>query len=73
MKKAISFEEWIDRQGIQWVMKKLNVTRFTVMGWKAHRNDPRVDTMRTIKRMTRGEIGYEQMIDRGTGDRGTRN
>lgn len=72
MKKAISFEEWIDRQGIGWIMKRLGVTRFTVMGWKAHRSDPRVDTMRAIKRMTRGEIGYEQMIDRNATNRGAR-
>lgn len=65
-KNRITFEEWIERKGVHWVAKQLGVTRFTVLGWKARRADPRVDAMRRIKRMTRGEIGYEQMIDRDT-------
>lgn len=65
-KKRVTFEEWIDLKGVHWVAEQLGVTRFTVLGWRARRADPRVDAMRRIKRLTRGLIGYEQMIERDT-------
>lgn len=61
---VLSFEDWIDHVGVDELAAILDVTRATVLHWKAGRCDPRVDHMRRIKRMTRGTIGYEQMIDR---------
>lgn len=65
-KKRITFEEWIDREGVDQIAKRLGINRFSVLHWRAKRCDPRVDHMRRIKRLTRGEISYEQMIDRAT-------
>lgn len=64
--KRITFEEWIEREGVRPLARRLGVDRFTVLNWKAKRCDPRVAVMRKIKRLTKGEIGYEQMIDRAT-------
>jgi hypothetical protein len=61
---GLSFEDWIDHIGVDELALILDVTRATVLHWRAGRCDPRVDHMRRIKKMTRGVMGYEQMIDR---------
>lgn len=63
-RRGPTFEDWIDHVGVDVLAGILKVTRHTVLHWKAGRCDPRVDHMRRIKKMTRGVIGYEQMIDR---------
>ncbi len=63
-KKRISFVDWIEREGVKTVAKRLGVDPFTVLHWKAGRHEPRVEHMRQIKRLTGGEIGYERIIDR---------
>lgn len=70
--KGITFEEWIDRKGPKALAKKLGVTHHTVLHWRSGRCDPRVHVMRKIKRLTRGEIGYDQMIDRSPATRNNR-
>lgn len=71
-KKRISFEKWIEREGVSRVAERLGVDPFTVLHWKAGRHEPRVEQMRQIKRLSRGEIGYDQIIDRATPTRGAR-
>lgn len=60
----MTFEEWIDQVTIRGVAHKLNLHEMTVTNWRSGRNDPKVDHMRRIKRLTKGVIGYDQMIDR---------
>ena len=61
----MTFVQWIDLKGPAEIAKLLGVNIFTVHHWRANRADPRVKQMRRIKKLTRGVIGYDQMIDRG--------
>lgn len=62
--EKITFVQWIDRMGMNTLAKKLGVDRVTIRNWRTGRGDPRVDHMRRIKRISGGEIGYDQIIDR---------
>lgn len=72
-----SFTEWIDSVGIEVLAAHLKVHPMTVRYWRAGRCDPKVDHMRRIKKLSRGLVGYEQIIDRHVltsrvrGNRGT--
>lgn len=66
IQRKLSFEEWIDKMGIDTLASRLAVDRKTILHWRARRCDPRVDYMRRMKRMSQGQLGYEQMIDRAT-------
>lgn len=65
-KKPISFEDWIEQVGADWLAKRLGLNPFTVLNWRALRCDPQVIHMRAIKRLSKGLVGYDQMIDRDT-------
>jgi hypothetical protein len=64
-KRKKRFEEWIDDTGVEVLAERLKVSVATVKNWKFGYCDPRVEHIRQIKQMTNGEIGYDQMIDRG--------
>lgn len=61
-----TFEEWIDEKGVDVVARYLGVHRASVNHWRAGRCDPRVDYLRRLKRWSKGELSYEQMIERAT-------
>lgn len=63
-RKKISFEKWIDEIGVDTLAARLRVLPCTVQLWRRSKCDPRVDQMRRIKRMTRGRIDYDAIIDR---------
>ncbi len=60
----MTFEEWIDLVGPKKIAKSLNVCPATIRHWRAWRCDPHVAQVRKIKRLSRGLLGYEQIIDR---------
>lgn len=62
--EKISFSDWLDRLGIAVVARRLGIREMTVRNWRAGKCDPRVDQMRRIKRISDGEMDYDQMIDR---------
>ncbi len=63
MKNKTTFSEWIGRVGIQTLTSQMSVTETTVQNWKAGRCYPRVHQMRQIKRLSRGIITYDKIID----------
>lgn len=63
-KKKISFDAWIDKVGVIWLARYLKVHPGAVRHWRTKLCDPRVDHMRRIKKLTRGRISYDMMIDR---------
>lgn len=63
--RKITFEKWIDLYGINTLASRLGVTVQTVYYWKLGHCDPRACYMRRIRKLSRGAITYEQMIDRG--------
>lgn len=65
-KKCLLFEDWINEYGPDRLARVLNIHVRTVYHWREKHCDPRVEYMRIIKRLTKGKIGYEQMIDRDT-------
>ncbi len=62
--KFSSFDEWIDKTGLEQIAIKLGVKRITVWYWRSHRGYPKIDHMRAIRRLTKGAVTYEMMIDR---------
>lgn len=61
-----TFERWIEKKGVDYLAQRLDVHRATILHWKAGRCDPRVEHLRLLKRLSRGMLSYEQMIDRPT-------
>lgn len=57
------FKAWIDEKGTEEISLKLGVDPSTVRHWRLGNCYPRVEQMRIIKKITKGEIGYEQIID----------
>lgn len=60
----ITFDEWVEEVGVEAIASQLGVSLATVRHWKYGIADPRVDQMRRIKKLTKGLIGYDQIIDR---------
>lgn len=58
-----SFDEWINHVGIATLARQLRVTKQTVYNWKWGR-DPKVCHLRKIRKMSRGVITYEMIVDR---------
>lgn len=63
MRQKMSLQDWIDKTGASQVAKLLKINRTTVYYWRAGHTYPRVDQMRQIKKVTKGVVGYEQIID----------
>lgn len=61
--KHVLFTDWIDKKTPVYVAKVLGVNVSTVSHWRNGHCYPRVEQMRTIKKLTRGAVGYEQIID----------
>lgn len=66
VKKENVFNDWVAQEGIEKVAARLNVKRTTVVNWQSGICDPRVCQMRVIKRITKGAVGYDNIIDRKT-------
>ena len=62
--RSTAFADWIDKITPEKLADALGVHVFTVRRWRRGAGDPRVDHMRQIKFMTRGQIGYDEIIDR---------
>jgi hypothetical protein len=61
--KAISLSEWINEKGVETVAGLLGVDPSTVRHWRRGHCYPRVDQMREIKRLSKGLVGYDEIID----------
>ena len=61
--QAITFKQWISEQGPNKLSELLDVQVTTVRHWRTGHCLPQVDKMRAIKKLTKGMIGYEQIID----------
>lgn len=62
-RKKLTFHTWIQDEGIDSVAKLLGVTPGTVSHWRRGHCYPRVEQMRMIKEVTKGKIGYDDIID----------
>lgn len=63
-KQKLLFEEWIDEVGQEKLASILNVTKTTIGNWRAGRCDPRFTHMRAIKKLAKGRLGYDDIVDR---------
>jgi DNA-binding transcriptional regulator YdaS (Cro superfamily) len=63
-KHPFSFYAWIDENGLHGVAKLLKCHYNTVYYWRTGRWHPRPEQMREIKRLTKGKITYEDILDR---------
>lgn len=58
-----AFEDWITTVGIPKISKKLNIRENTVLHWLHGRVLPQSRLMKEIKKMTKGKVGYDQIIE----------
>lgn len=61
--RRLAFKRWIEKTGSTEVAKLLGIRRETVHHWRAGHCYPRVEQMKAIKRLTKGLIGYDEMIE----------
>lgn len=66
-KKKIPFIKWISVVGVNDLAEALGVDPATVRHWRRGQGFPRVEQMRLIKKLSKGQVGYEQIIDGGSG------
>lgn len=58
-----SFKNWIRAQKVEEVSKLLDVRTMTVYNWLWGRVLPRASHMKLIKKLSKGKVGYEQIIE----------
>jgi ribosome-binding protein aMBF1 (putative translation factor) len=61
--KTLSLKDWINDFGVQELAKKMKVQPSTVRHWRNGHCLPRTDQMRKIRRLSKGTVSYERMID----------
>lgn len=59
-----SFDDWIDDLTINRVAGLLRLRPLTVWHWRARRGYPKVEHMQRIKKLTKGAVSYDMIIDR---------
>lgn len=63
MAKGLTLRDWIIQTGVGKVSKLLNVGESTVRHWRTGHCLPRTEQMREIKKLSKGLVTYESMID----------
>lgn len=63
MKRKISLRDWIDREGATKLAQKLGVEVSTVRHWRRGHCLPSDTQKRAIKRISKGEVSYDSIID----------
>lgn len=62
--RSYTFAEWVDSIGIEVLALKLKISTQSVKNWRRGISDPKVDHMREMRRLSRGAITYDVIIDR---------
>jgi transcriptional regulator with XRE-family HTH domain len=60
------FEHWVNEYGKEELAKELGIDRSTLDHWIARRHEPRTPQIQRLKKMSRGKLTYEDIIDRAT-------
>lgn len=60
---AMFLSEWIELKGVPAVAKLLKVDQNTVRYWRWGKTFPHPEQMRAIKKATKGQVGYDEIID----------
>lgn len=63
MSRKTAFVKWIDEVGKSNLASKLGIDPSAVTHWVKGRNRPSVQQMKKIKELSKGRIGFEEMID----------
>lgn len=63
--KVSAFQIWIDEYGIKNLADKLEINANTVRYWRRGLHVPEAPFMREIKRLSKGKLSYDQIIDGG--------
>lgn len=58
-----TFEEWIKTLGFTKISKILEVNEETIKHWLAGRALPKARHMKRIKEVTKGKVGYAEIIE----------
>lgn len=61
--KTMTLKEWINERGTEKVAQLLNVNQSTVRHWRLGNNIPRPEQMKEIKRLSKGQVTYDEMIE----------
>ena len=63
-KNKNAFLEWVQTLGVEQVAHRLKTHPSTVSNWLKLRCEPRVIQIKEIKRITKGRVSYDDIIDR---------
>jgi len=63
MEKKISLKAWIDKVGATKIAEALSVEVSTVRHWRSGHCLPQTKQMRAIRKLSNGQVTYENMID----------
>lgn len=61
--RRMSLRNWIEERGVRVVAETLDVRIATVNYWRRGRSLPRAHQMKEIKRLSRGAVSYDIMIE----------
>lgn len=70
MKSKISLRDWINQEGVSKIAEQLCVEQSTVRHWRSGHCLPKAQQMREIKKLSKGQVTYDVMIDEHFSDRG---
>lgn len=59
-----NFEAWVLDFGVKRLAKKLDTHHKTIHTWLRKAADPRINQIRKIRKLSKGKISYEMIIDR---------
>lgn len=64
----MTLNDWINERGVDKVAELVGVHVSTVRHWRNGHCHPRIDQMKTIKKVSGGLVGYEQIIENPTNE-----
>lgn len=65
MRQKSAFKQWIKDFGAERLAKRLQISRPAVRHWETGRGLPAPCHMRTIRKLSKGQITYDLIIDGG--------
>jgi hypothetical protein len=60
------FEQWVNEYGKEELTTELGIDRSTLDHWIARRHEPRIPHIQRLKKLSRGKLTYDDIIDRAT-------
>lgn len=63
MKGSVTLKDWLDSKRAKDLAKEMDVQLASIYQWKSGRHLPCVEEMRKIKKLSKGKVSYDIMIE----------